>query len=118
MTVFRSSLNLPIFAAWQNEVSFTPQSDQGAIAPLGDSTIQVAGIFTLHGTPGALTVPMQLHIDGLNLAAKANFAVAHVQRGLKGHSVPILKVAREVGIDVTPAGTEWASKENDPASNV
>src|ERR1039457_2428505 len=40
------------------EVSFAPKSYQGTIAPTGDSTIQVTGVFTLHGTPHDLTVPM------------------------------------------------------------
>ena len=46
------------------EISFVPKSFTGAIAPSGDSTIQVTGVFTLHGTPHDLTLPMQIHIDG------------------------------------------------------
>ena len=46
------------------EISFVPKSYQGTIAASGDSTIQVTGVFTLHGTPHDLTVPMQIHIDG------------------------------------------------------
>ena len=36
----------------------------GAIAPSGDSTIQVTGIFTLLGTPHEITIPMLVHLDG------------------------------------------------------
>ena len=52
------------------EVTFAPSSYQGTLAASGDSTIQVSGVFTLHGTPHDLTVPMQIHIDGANLTAK------------------------------------------------
>ena len=38
-------------------VSFEPKSYTGAIAPSGDSTIQVTGVFTLLGTPHDLTIP-------------------------------------------------------------
>ena len=86
------------------EISFAPKSYQGAIAPQGDSTIQVSGVFTLHGTPHDLTVPMQVHIDGSNLTAKGHFTVPYVQWGLKDPSVFILKVAKEVGIDLTLTG--------------
>jgi polyisoprenoid-binding protein YceI len=86
------------------EVSFVPKSYQGAIAATGDSSIQVTGIFTLHGAPHELTVPMQIHIDGANLTAKTHFIVPYVQWGLKDPSVFILKVAKEVGIDLTLAG--------------
>jgi hypothetical protein len=54
-------------------VTFAPSSHRGTIAPFGDSTIQVSGVFTLHGTPHDLTLPMQIHIDGANLTG--HFAV-------------------------------------------
>jgi polyisoprenoid-binding protein YceI len=87
------------------EVSFVPKSFQGAIAASGDSTVQVTGTFTLHGTPHELTVPMQLHIDGTNLTAKTHFMVPYVQWGLKDPSIFIAKVAKEVGIDLTLVGS-------------
>jgi polyisoprenoid-binding protein YceI len=93
-------LDAPHFA----EVSFVPKSYQGTIAATGDSTIQVTGTFTLHGTPHELTVPMQIHIDGPNLSAKTHFSVPFVQWGLKDPSFFVLKVAKEVGIDLTLVG--------------
>ena len=87
------------------EVSFVPKSYQGAIAPSGDSTIQVAGVFTLHGTPHDITVPMQIHIEGTNLTAKGQFSVPYVTWGLKDPSWFVAKVAKEVGIDLTLVGT-------------
>jgi polyisoprenoid-binding protein YceI len=87
-----------------SEITFVPQKYDGAIAPTGDSTIQVSGSFTLHGTPHDLTVPMQIHIDGGALTAKTHFIVPYVQWGLKDPSVFILKVAKEVDIDLTLTG--------------
>jgi polyisoprenoid-binding protein YceI len=87
------------------EVTFAPSSYQGTIATSGDSTIQVTGTFTLHGTPHDLTVPMQIHIDGANLTAKGHFAVPYVKWGLKDPSIFILKVAKEVDIDLTLSGS-------------
>ncbi|HUV69879.1 MAG TPA: YceI family protein [Terracidiphilus sp.] len=86
------------------EVTFAPSSYTGTIAPSGDSTIQVSGIFTLHGAPHDLTVPMQIHIDGANLTAKGRFTVPYVKWGLKDPSIFILKVAKEVDIDLTLNG--------------
>jgi len=37
-------------------VSFEPKTYAGIIAPSGDSTIRVTGIFTLLGTPHEITV--------------------------------------------------------------
>lgn len=90
--------------AHYSDVTFAPKSYQGTIGASGDSSIQVTGTFTLHGTPHEITVPMQIHIDGNNLTAKTHFVVPYVQWGLKDPSVFILKVAKEVNIDLTLAG--------------
>ena len=93
-----------------SDVSFAPKSYEGSIAPTGDSTVQVTGTFTLHGTPHELTVPMQVHIDGTSCTAKTHFVVPYVKWGLKDPSVFIFKVAREVDIDLTLKGSLSASK--------
>jgi polyisoprenoid-binding protein YceI len=87
------------------EVSFVPRSFQGTFAASGDSTLQVTGVFTLHGTPHDLTVPMQIHVDGTSLTAKTHFTVPYVQWGLKDPSIFIAKVAKEVDIDLTLVGS-------------
>lgn len=93
-------LDAPHFA----DVTFTPHSYQGTLAPTGDSTLQVTGTFTLHGTPHEITVPVQVHLDGSNSTVKTHFTVPYVQWGLKDPSVFILKVAKQVDIDLTLAG--------------
>lgn len=86
-------------------LTFQPQNYQGTIAPTGDSTIQVAGAFTLHGTSHDIVVPMQVYIDGTHLTAKGSFVVPYVKWGLKDPSVFILKVVKEVHIDLNLVGT-------------
>ena len=88
-----------------SDITFQPQSYTGTIAPAGDSTIQVSGTFTLHGTPHDLTVPMQVHIDGHNVTAKGSFVVPYVKWGLKDPSIFILKVAKEVHVELNLVGT-------------
>ena len=92
------------------DISFAPKSYQGKLALSGDSTIQVTGVFTLHGTPHDLTVPMQIHIDGTSLTAKTHFIVPYVQWGLKDPNIFVLKVAKEVAIDLTLTGAITGSK--------
>jgi polyisoprenoid-binding protein YceI len=86
------------------DVTFAPNSYQGNIAPSGDSTIQVSGVFTLHGMPHDITVPMQIHIEGTAINAKGQFTVPYVKWGLKDPSIFILKVAKEVNIDLALSG--------------
>jgi polyisoprenoid-binding protein YceI len=85
-------------------VSFEPKTYNGAIAPSGDSTIQVTGIFTLLGTPHQITVPMQVHLDGASATAKAQFVVPYIQWGLKDPSYLIWKADHDVAIDLNLVG--------------
>jgi polyisoprenoid-binding protein YceI len=85
-------------------VSFAPKTYIGEIAPSGDSTIQVTGVFTLLGTPHDLTIPMQIHMDGLRVTAKAQFVVPYVQWGLKNPSFLFWKAENDVVINLNLVG--------------
>lgn len=94
-------LDAPHFA----DISFAPGSYQGSIASSGDSQIQVTGLFTLHGAAHELTVPMQIHRDGSRGTAKTRFMVPYVKWGLKDPSAFVLRVAKEVEIELTLVGS-------------
>lgn len=85
-------------------VSFEPKSYAGAIAPSGDSNIQVTGVFTLLGTPHEITIPLVVHLDGATGTAKAHFVVPYVQWGLKNPSFLIWKAENDVAIDLSLTG--------------
>jgi len=85
-------------------VSFEPKTYAGAIAPSGDSTIQVTGVFTLLGTPHEITIPMLVHLEGGSATAKAHFVVPYVQWGVKNPSFLIWKAENDVAIDLSLTG--------------
>jgi polyisoprenoid-binding protein YceI len=85
-------------------VSFAPKTYTGTIAPSGDSTIQVSGVFTLVGNPHDLTIPMQIHMDGSKATARAQFVVPYVQWGLKNPSFMFWKAENDVAIDLNLVG--------------
>ncbi|HEY2858467.1 MAG TPA: YceI family protein [Terracidiphilus sp.] len=85
-------------------ISFTPKTYTGTIAPSGDSTIEVSGVFTLLGNPHDLTIPMQININGSKVVAKAQFVVPYVQWGLKNPSFLIWKAANDVAISLSLVG--------------
>ena len=86
-------------------VSFEPRTYAGAIAPSGDSNLQVTGTFTLLGTPHEITVPMLVHLDSTRTTAKARFVVPYVQWGLKNPSFMFWKADNDVAIDLNLVGT-------------
>lgn len=85
-------------------VSFAPRTYTGTIAPSGDSTIQVSGVFTLLSNPHDLTIPMQIHMDGSKATARAQFIVPYVQWGLKNPSFMFWKAENDVAIDINMIG--------------
>ncbi len=87
------------------EATFSPKRSNGAIAATGDSTVTVDGVFTLHGQPHDITVPMQIHIAGNTCTAKTHFAIPYVQGGLKDPSNFLFRVGKEVDMDVTLVGS-------------
>ena len=86
-------------------VSFEPKSYAGVIAPSGDSTIQVTGIFTLLGAPHEITIPVTVHLEGTTAAAKADFVVPYIQWGLKDPSFLFWKADKDVMIDLNLVGS-------------
>jgi polyisoprenoid-binding protein YceI len=85
-------------------VSFEPKSYAGVLAPSGDSTIQVTGIFTLLGAPHEITIPMLIHLEGTTATAKAHFVLPYIQWGLKDPSFMFWKADKEVAIDLLLTG--------------
>jgi polyisoprenoid-binding protein YceI len=85
-------------------VSFAPKTYTGTIAPSGDSTIQLSGVFTLLGNPHDLTIPIQIHMEGSKATARAQFVVPYVQWGLKNPSFMFWKAENDVAIDLNLVG--------------
>ena len=85
-------------------VSFEPNSYAGVIAPSGDSSIQVTGIFTLLGTPHEITIPILVHLADTTATAKAHFVVPYIQWGLKDPSFLFWKADKDVAIDLFLTG--------------
>lgn len=90
-------------------VSFAPKAYTGNLAPEGDSDITVQGVFTLLGTPHDLSVPMHIHIDHGACTAKGSFTVPFVKWGVKDPSTFMLKVGKEVKVDLDLSGTLTSS---------
>ncbi len=85
-------------------VTFAPKTYTGTIAPSGDSTVQVSGVFTLLGTPHDLTIPMRIHMEPSKATARAQFVIPYVQWGLKNPSFMFWKADNDVAIDLNLIG--------------
>jgi polyisoprenoid-binding protein YceI len=86
-------------------VTFAPSKFTGQVKDSGDSSGQVDGTFTLLGKGHPLTVPMVVHVEGNHFTATGSFVVPYVNWGMKDPSWFVMKMAKEVKVDLKLAGT-------------
>lgn len=84
------------------EITFTPNRVQGAIARDGTSTVQMSGVFRIHGRDHDLTLTVSVVPgSGGRMQATTDFGVPFIDWGLKDPSNFILHVNKTVNIHVT-----------------
>jgi polyisoprenoid-binding protein YceI len=86
-------------------VTFAPTKFSGPLKESGDSAGQVEGTFTLLGQAHPISVPMNVHMDGSHFTATGEFAVPFVSWGMKDPSFLILKVEKQVKVQLKLTGT-------------
>ncbi len=86
------------------EVIFRPDRVEGSIAPQGTFTVQVHGLFVLHGSEHELTVPVQAELTGDQWTGSAKFNVPFIDWGLKNPGNFFLKVNHTVAIELEMKG--------------
>jgi polyisoprenoid-binding protein YceI len=91
-------------SAKYTDVIFRPDRVDGKIARQGTFTVQVHGIFVLHGSEHELTVPVQAEFTGDHWGGSAKFTVPFIDWGLKNPSSFLLKVNRAVEIELEMKG--------------
>ena len=86
------------------EITFTPVRIQGQVAPQGESQVEIRGVIKLNGRDHETTFTSHLQLTGEQLTATTRFVVPYVDWGLKNPSTFILRVSREVDIDIRAVG--------------
>ena len=86
-------------------ISFRPDRVEGGVAPGTTSTVQVHGIFSIHGSDHELTMPVRVTIFPDHWTADTHFTIPYVKWGIKNPSTFVLRVSESVEIDVHATGT-------------
>lgn len=89
-------LEAPKFA----DIVFTPDKVIGTVAPQGKSSIQVHGMFLLHGTGHEFTMPVEVEMNKGQALASAHFSIPYISWGLKNPSTFVLRVDPQVEIEI------------------
>jgi len=91
------------------EIVFRPKHVEGEITMQGTSTVQVHGVFLLHGSEHEMTVPVQAELNADHWTASSKFTVPFIDWGLKNPSNFFAKVNHAVEIELELKGSLKAS---------
>src|SRR5215467_4534415 len=89
-----------------SEIIFRPARVEGTVANSGSSTVEVHGIFSIHGSDHELTVPIRLQVFPDRWIADSRFTIPYVKWGIKNPSTFFLRVSESVEVDVHATGTQ------------
>ena len=87
-----------------SEITFTPSKMSGKVELRGESTVEVNGIFRLHGTDHPMTLTLPVQAKGNSLSAQTHIVIPYVEWGLKNPSTFLLHVSDKVEVDITAVG--------------
>lgn len=98
-------------SARYSEVTFLPDRVDGKVLSPGTSTVQVHGMFGIHGGEHEITVPAQVELAPDHWSLTVHFVVPYVKWGMKDPSTFILRVEKTVNIDLEALGPHpWIAK--------
>jgi polyisoprenoid-binding protein YceI len=88
------------------EIIFRPDRVEGTVSASGNSTLQVHGVFTIHGGDHELIMPVRVQVFPDHWVADTHFNIPYVKWGIKNPSTLLLRVSESVEIDVHATGTQ------------
>jgi len=86
------------------QIVFRPDHVEGKVALEGPSTVQVHGVFSIHGADHEITIPAEVHAAGGNFTADLHFIIPYQKWGMKNPSVLLLRVGSTVDITIHAVG--------------
>jgi polyisoprenoid-binding protein YceI len=86
------------------QISFRPDTVEGAVAAAGKSSVKVHGMFRIHGVDREITVPVEVEMSADHWTANVHFTVPYAKWGMKNPSTLFLRVSDSVEIDLAAAG--------------
>lgn len=86
------------------EVRLKVTKVEGAVGTGNASNVRLLGQLTIHGASHAISIPLQVTLNGSEFSGKGKFVVPYVDWGMKDPSNFLFKVNKTVEVDVEMAG--------------
>jgi polyisoprenoid-binding protein YceI len=93
------------------EIAFRPDRVDGKVSAGETATVQVHGLFGIHGAEHEITVPVEVKLEADHWSATAYFSVPYAKWGMKNPSVLFLRVGDSVDVELHAAGTLTAAAQ-------
>jgi polyisoprenoid-binding protein YceI len=77
---------------------------EGKVSESSPSTVQVHGMFGIHGSEHELTIPVDVRLERDHWTGSAHFSVPYEKWGLKNPSTVFLHVGNSVEVEFHGAG--------------
>jgi polyisoprenoid-binding protein YceI len=88
------------------EAFFHPLKISGVLKQdAGTQNVTVSGTFNIHGADHPLTLPLAVQIHGSDATATTHFIIPYVAWGMKDESKLMLRVDKEVNVEVVAHGS-------------
>jgi polyisoprenoid-binding protein YceI len=87
------------------EAFFHPVKVSGVLKPGGTANLTVEGTLNLHGADHPLTLLTAVQMNGSDAVATTHFIIPYAAWGMKDESRLLLRVDKEVSVDVVARGT-------------
>jgi polyisoprenoid-binding protein YceI len=87
------------------EAFFHPVKVSGVLKPGGTANLTVEGTLNLHGADHPLTLQTTVQMNGSDAVATTHFIIPYAAWGMKDESRLLLRVDKEVSVDVVARGT-------------
>ena len=84
---------------------FHPVKVTGELKPGSPQNVTVDGTFNIHGADHPLKLQMTVQLTGTDATATTHFTIPYLAWGMKDESTFLLKVDKEVTVDITARGT-------------
>lgn len=88
-----------------SDIVFRPSRVEGKVSAGGTSSVQLHGVFVLHGAQHEMSVPIQTELSGNHWKGSAKFSIPYIQWGLKSPNTFLLKADPAVEIELEMSGT-------------
>ena len=86
------------------EITFLPKKLLGKMSAQGSSTVQVQGVFHIHGIDHDLTLSVPVQVDGTTVRAKTSLSIPYQTWGMKNPSTLFLHVDDKVQVSINALG--------------